>query len=137
MAEETRRTIIASHHDVLGVAQSAGEAEIREAEMALRKVHDQRALRGDAAATDALRRINEASVVLLDPRRRAEYERRAQTLWEGLVDVAPSPPPARGERLDAVRAWSSEGRDLLREATLLDGPAPHHLLGRQILLGDR
>jgi curved DNA-binding protein CbpA len=137
MAEETRRSLVASHHDVLGVAQSAGEAEIREAEMALRKIHDHRAHLGDAAATDALRRLNEASAVLLDPLRRAEYEGLAQTLWEGLVDVAPSPTPTRGERLDAVRAWSSEGPDLLRAATLLDGPEPHHLLGRQGLLGDR
>ena len=137
MAEETRQPLTASHHDALGVAQSASEQEIREGEMAMRKLYDHRAHLGDAAATDALRRLNEASSVLLDAQKRAEYERRAQTIWEGLVDVAHSPPPTRGERLESLRAWSSEGRDLLREATLLDAPPPHHLLTRQGLLGDR
>jgi curved DNA-binding protein CbpA len=136
MAEETRSPLTTSHYDALGVAQSASDQEIREGEMAMRKIYDHRAHLGDAEATDALRRLNEASAVLLDANKRAEYERRAQTIWESLVDVAHSPAPLRGERLEALRAWSPEGRDLVREATLLDAPPPHHWLTRQGLLGD-
>lgn len=136
MAEPTGTSLIDNHYDALGVAQSAGEAEIREAEMAMRKLYDHRAHLGDAAATDGLRRLNEATTVLLDAQKRAEYDRRAQTIWDGFADVAHSPPPGRGERLRALRGWLSGDGDLLREATLLDAPPPHRLLTRQPLLGD-
>lgn len=136
MSKAEKPSIIENHYDVLGVSRSAGEQEIREAEMAMRKVYDHRAHLGDAAATDALRRLNEASSVLLDAGRRAAYDRQPQTIGEGFADVAYSPPPGRGERLRALRSWLSGERDVLREATLLDGPAPRHLLTRQRLLGD-
>ncbi|MFT3767160.1 MAG: J domain-containing protein [Minicystis sp.] len=136
MADANRPPLIEIHYDVLGVAQSAGEQEIRDAEMAMRKIHDHRAHLGDAEATDALRKINEATAVLLDPQKRAEYDRRAQTLWEGFADVGYGPPAGRGARLRAVHGWLSGERDALREATLLDAPPPHRLLTRQRLLGD-
>ena len=136
MAQATLPSLIDNHYDVLGVAQSAGEQEIRDAEMAVRKAHDHRAHLGDADATDMLRRLNEASATLLDPRRREAYDRRAETLWESFADVAHSAPVARGERLHALRGWLSGERDVLREATLLDAPDLHHLLRPQGLLGD-
>jgi curved DNA-binding protein CbpA len=136
MAGANRPSLIASHYDVLGVAQSAGDQEIRDAEMAMRKAHDQRARLGDAEATDMLRRLNEASAVLLDPLRRAAYDRRPETVWESFADLAHGPPPTRGERLHAARGWLTGERDELREATLLEAPAALHLLRRQTLLGD-
>lgn len=136
MADAPKPSLTANHYDALGVAQHASEQEIRDAEMAIRKVYDVRARQGDAEATDALRRLNDASAVLLDPRRRAEHDRSPQTLWESFADVAHSPPLARGERLSALREWLSGGSDPLREATLLDGPPPRSMLTRQKLLGD-
>lgn len=132
--DEPKTSLIANHYDVLGVSQTAADQEIRDAEMAMRKAHDHRAHQGDAAATDMLRRLNEASVELLDARKRAAYDRKPQTSWESFADVAHSPPLARGERFAALRG--SGERDILREATLLDSNDLHHLLTRQGLLGD-
>ncbi|WP_437727558.1 J domain-containing protein [Sorangium sp. So ce861] len=136
MAELPRTSLSANHYDALGVARNASEQEIREAEMAMRKLYDQRAHLGDAAATDALRRLNEASAVLLNPWRRAEHDRSPETLWESFADVAHSPPLAKGERLGALREWLSGEDDPVRAATFLDELPAHALLMQQDLLGD-
>ena len=136
MAEDKRSSLIDNHYDVIGVAHGASEQEIRDAEMAMRKLYDHRAHLGDAAATDVLRRLNEASAVLLDAQKRAQYDRSAKTVWDSFADVAHSPPLVRGERLGALRGWSTEARDIVRDATLLDGPEPRHLFVKNRLLGD-
>jgi curved DNA-binding protein CbpA len=136
MADPLHSSLLANHYDALGVAQHASTQEIREAEMAMRKLYDQRAHLKDAAATDALRRLNEASAVLLDAQRRAEHDRSPETLWDSFVDVAHSPPLAKGERLGALREWLSGETDPVRADTLLDVPLPRDLLVRQELLGD-
>jgi hypothetical protein len=136
MAEQKPKSLVDNHYDVIGVAHSASEMEIRDAEMAVRKVYEHRAHLGDAQATDVLRRLNEASAVLLRAPLRAEYDRRPRTVWETFVDIAHSPPLVRGERLGALRAWLEEGGDVLRQATLLDAADPRHRLVHHPLLGD-
>ena len=136
MNDSPHSLLCTNPYDVLGIAQHASEQEIREAEMVIRKLHDQRAHLGDAAATDALRRLNEATSVLLDAQRRAEHDRSPAALWDSFVDVAYSPPLAKGERLGALREWLSGEADPMQAATLLDGPAPQDLFTRQELLGD-
>ncbi len=136
MAEATKIDLTAGHYDVLGVAESATEQEIGEAEKAVRKAHDHRAHLGDAAATAVLSHLNEARAVLLDPARRAAYAQSPQALWESFADPAHALPVTRGERLSQIRAWLSGEHDPVRAATLLDVPAPDRLLRRQALLGD-
>ena len=113
MAEETRQPLTASHHDALGVARSAGEQEIREGEMAMRKLYDHRAHLGDAAATDALRRLNEASnsvdegiVLRTDPEAGTTVSPDQQiTVYvsSGVIAV-PVPDVARMAEADAIAA---------------------------------
>ena len=127
---------IENYYDILGVSQTASEEEIRAAENAMRKLYDHKAHLGDAAATDLLARLNEANATLTTPHKRAEYDRRPKHTWEGYADLAQAPPIVPSERLRAIREWMSQGKDLLREATLLDQPKPLHLLRPNRTLGD-
>ncbi len=136
MAEHPYRLLIENHYDVVGVAHSASEQEIRDAEMSMRKLYEHRAHLGDAEATDMLRRLNEASAVLLDASRRAHYDRDNWTIAMSFRDLAHSPPLVRGERLADLRSWSTEERDIVRGATLLAAPDLRSLLRRHRLLGD-
>jgi curved DNA-binding protein CbpA len=137
MAENDNRLLIENHYDVIGVARSASEQEVREAEMSMRKVYEHRAHLGDAAATDMLRRLNEASAVLLDVSRRAQYDRENWTIAMSFRDIAHTPSLVRGERLADLRSWSTEERDIVRGATLLAAPDLRSLLSRHRLLGDQ
>lgn len=72
-----------THYEVLGVAESAGPDELRQAYLAQARRHHpdrQSDARGRAAAEERMRDINAAWAVLRDPERRRRYdaERRDQ-----------------------------------------------------------
>lgn len=60
-----------SHYDVLGVARSAPTGEVRQAYVALARIHHPDRRGGDAMA---MRAVNEAWATLSDPGRRALYD---------------------------------------------------------------
>lgn len=103
--------IVHSYYDLLAVSPSASEEEIRDAENALRKVFEARAVRNDPVATAMLRRLLEAHEVLLDPQRRTEYDRDPLVLARSFVDVAHPLPLGRYKKLEQVAAWLDEAQD--------------------------
>ena len=72
-----------THYDVLGVAPGAPSAEVRQAYVALARVHHPDRAGGDAVRMQA---INAAWATLGDPERRARYD-------ADVLHAAPSPPP--------------------------------------------
>jgi len=71
------------YYEILGVARSAGEAEIKKAFRQLALKHHPDRNPGDSAAEERFKAINEAYAVLADPDRRAQYDRF------GRVDLPP------------------------------------------------
>lgn len=131
------KDLIENFYDVLGVSTTASTDEITDAEVALRKVYEARSKQGDADATDVLRRLNEAHATLALDHKRAEYDRKPEVLATGFVDVAYSPQIARFDKLREVADWLGEGRDPLREGTLVDArELPLDVLVPNPLLGD-
>ena len=132
------RTLLDNHYDVLGVSQTASVDEITVAENAIRKVYEELAHKGDAAANDVLRRLNEARATLAEDYKRAAYDRDPKSIRFGLADVAYSPQIGRFEKLREVGEWMAEddprGADAVREATLLDAPLPADLAAYDELL---
>ncbi len=126
---------ISSYYDILGVAQSASSAEIRAAEVALRKLYERRSKQGDAAAMRILMQLNEAHATLAQEHKRAAYDRRADVIAGGLIDVAYSPRIGRFEKLEELDEWLADN-DPCRAATLLDGELPRDLLEHHPLLDD-
>jgi len=63
------------YYEVLGVARSAGEAELKKAFRALAMQYHPDRNRGDKQAEERFKEINEAYAVLSDPQRRSQYDR--------------------------------------------------------------
>ncbi len=124
-----------NYYDLLGVSRTASTDEITDAEIALRRVYEARSKRGDAQATDILRRLNEAHSQLTVDHRRAEYDRDAAAMARGFADVAYSPQVGRFQKLREVGAWLA-GDDPVRACTLLDVPTPPDTWRIEPLLGD-
>ena len=81
-------------YDVLGVAGTASEAEIRRAFWELAKRYHPDVNGGDPAAARRFIEVGKAADTLLDPRRRASYdESRATGAPAGPPVAAPKPPP--------------------------------------------
>jgi curved DNA-binding protein CbpA len=74
-----------THYDVLGVAPTADEAQLREAYVALARRHHPDVEGGDA---ERMRAINDAWATLGDRGRRAVYDRQ-------VAHIAPPPAPGR------------------------------------------
>ena len=74
-------------YEVLGVAQTAPPAEVRQAYVALARQHHPDRTGGDA---DAMRAVNQAWATLSDPARRAEYDLSLRVVRPAPV---PEPPP--------------------------------------------
>lgn len=92
-----------THYALLGISPQADEATIRQAyRRAMRRVHPdrQRAPEAQARATAQAQEINQARDVLLDPLRRADYDR-------SLVPVPPPEPVSRPAPSPAATPASS------------------------------
>jgi hypothetical protein len=81
-------------YEVLGVAPSAPAAEVRQAYVALARLHHPDRDGGDA---DVMRAVNEAWATLGDPDRRASYDRSLR----GSARAAPAAEPSMPPRSDA------------------------------------
>jgi molecular chaperone DnaJ len=73
------------YYRVLGVAETASDAEIKKAYRRLAKEYHPDKKPGDAAAAERFKEIGEAYAVLSDPEKRKQYEQmRRMRAWEGL-----------------------------------------------------
>lgn len=127
--------LLSNHYDILGVSQTASVDEITVAENAIRKVYEDLAHKGDGAANDILRRLNEARATLGEAHTRAEYDRKPETIRNGFADVAYSPQIGRVDKIREVGEWL-EAADPVRPDTLLDGKLPEDLFMRVPLLDE-
>ena len=135
MTEHDYRPLSDNYYDILGVARTASVDEITDAEIALRKLYEARSKQGDRNATDILRRLNEANSELTVDYRRAEYDRRPETIANGFADAAYSPQIGRFQKLVEVGSWFADA-DPVRDATLIGQQPPADLLRLSSLLGD-
>jgi DnaJ domain len=82
-------------YDVLGVPSTASEAEIRRAFWALAKMYHPDVNRDNPDATRRFVEARNAAETLLDPRRRASYDKsRTPGAPAGPATAAPKPPPS-------------------------------------------
>jgi len=124
-----------NYYDVLGVARTASEGEIKLAESALRKVYEAKAKQGDSMANAILVTLNQAYATLTTAHKRRAYDRQFDVQAHGFQDVAFSPRIGRVEKLSDIANWVG-GSDEIREHTLLEESHPYWLLSRNELFGD-
>src|SRR4051794_26163982 len=108
---------IASHYDVLGISTAASTEEVGDAELALRKIYEDRAHKGDHLATEMLRRLNEAREALVEEHARAAYDRKDEVRWLGFADLAYSPSIGKVDKLQSIAEWMKSDGDPVRAAT--------------------
>jgi curved DNA-binding protein CbpA len=98
-----------THYDVLGVARTAPDGEVRRAYVARAREHHPDRSGGDA---DAMRAVNDAWATLRDPERRAAYDRTLSA-----APVIPASPAAEPR----VRSDEEELRADLEDDTPIGG----------------
>jgi len=99
-----------SHYDVLGVSPRATAKQVESATFAIRKHYDRDARQGKEGASERMVQITTAGEVLSKPDKRAEYDRRAETVYLTTQD------PVEEEHVD----WGG-GLELIRSLTLAPG----------------
>jgi curved DNA-binding protein CbpA len=125
---------VATHYDALGISTAASTEEIGDAELALRKVYEDRAHKGDHLATEMLRRLNEAREALVEEHARAAYDRKDEVRFLGFADLAYSPGIAKVDKLLAIAEWMRDGGDPVRAATSFDSTLDHDVFETSDLL---
>ena len=73
------------YYEILGVKRDAGEQEIKRAFRRLAKKHHPDRNKGDKAAEARFKEINEAHSVLIDPKKRAQYDRFGEARAHGFT----------------------------------------------------
>ena len=73
------------YYEILGVKRDAGEAEIKKAFRRLAKKHHPDRNKGDKAAEQRFKQINEAHSVLIDKEKRAQYDRFGEAREHGFA----------------------------------------------------
>jgi curved DNA-binding protein CbpA len=125
---------VATHYDALGISTAASTDEIGDAELALRKVYEDRAHKGDPLATEMLRRLNEAREALVEEHARAAYDRKDEVRFLGFSDLAYSPSIAKVDKLLAIAEWMRADGDPVRAATSFDSALGHDVFEPSDLL---